>query len=125
MTDQSVEKQRLDKWLFFARIAKSRTIGATLAMGGKVRVNKDKADKAAQLIKIGDHLTITLERRVVVYKVCALGTRRGPALEAQSLYDDVTPASLNSPTIDKPISYGARPTKKQRRQLDKFQEQNH
>jgi ribosome-associated heat shock protein Hsp15 len=85
--------QRLDKWLFFSRILKSREKAASLIKSGFVRVNSVKADAPAKQIKIGDVLTIALERQVLVLKVKAIGMRRGPASEAVMLYDD---ENLNS-----------------------------
>jgi ribosome-associated heat shock protein Hsp15 len=85
--------QRLDKWLFFSRILKSREKAASLIKDGYVRVNSVKVDAPAKQIKIGDVLTIALERQVLVLKVKAVGVRRGPASEAVMLYDD---ENLNS-----------------------------
>lgn len=84
-------RQRLDKWLFFTRAAKSRSIAAKIAQAGRVRVNREKVDQAAYPLKLGDVLTITLERRVLVWRVVDLGSRRGPADEARSLYEDLSP----------------------------------
>ena len=84
------ERQRIDKWLFFARVVKSRTLGAKLAEAGRVRVNREKIGHSAQIIKPGDVLTITLDRRILVYRVLAPGTRRGPAEEARLLYEDLS-----------------------------------
>lgn len=83
--------QRVDKWLFFARVAKSRTLAAKLARSGHVRVNREKIDDASHPVKVGDVLTVALERRVLVYRVLAPGTRRGPAQEARALYEDLSP----------------------------------
>ncbi|MEN0001863.1 MAG: RNA-binding S4 domain-containing protein [Pseudomonadota bacterium] len=123
-------KQRLDKWLFFARIIKSRTLAARLANAGHVRINGEKADSAAKTVKIGDVLTVTLDRRVIVYKVLHCGLRRGPAPEARLLYEDLSPAPPPKPlsALDrlKPTrEKGAgRPTKRDRRALDRFQRGN-
>lgn len=118
------ERQRIDKWLFFARIAKSRTLGGKLAAGGNVRVNREKIDQASFLVKPGDALTITLERRIVVLKILGCGLRRGPAPEAQLLYEDITPKPA-APDEAKPLppkrEPGAgRPTKRDRRKIDQF-----
>ena len=84
-------RQRIDKWLFFARVVKSRSLAAKLAVAGRVRINRDKASQASDLVKPGDVLTITLDRRILIYKVLDAGTRRGPAEEAQKLYEDLSP----------------------------------
>lgn len=85
--------QRIDKWLFFARIVKSRSLGAKLAQSGRVRRNGQKLEAASEIVKTGDTLTITMERRILVYRVLLSGTRRGPAEEAQTLYEDISPVS--------------------------------
>lgn len=84
------ERQRIDKWLFFARVVKSRSLAAKLAQSGRVRVNREKIDQASQLVRPGDVLTITLDRRILVYRVLSPGLRRGPAEEARTLYEDLT-----------------------------------
>ncbi len=82
--------QRLDKWLWFARILKSRTLAAALVSAGHVRVNGHRTDQPARQISPGDVLTIALERQVLVLKVRDGGTRRGPFIEARQLYDDLS-----------------------------------
>lgn len=95
MTD--VDRQRIDKWLFFARIAKSRSLAARMAAGGQVRVNRQKIDQAAYPVRIGDVLTVTLERAVLVLRILDTGTRRGPAPEARELYEDLSPRPEGTP----------------------------
>ena len=60
-------------------------------MSGHVRVNKDKISSASKTIRVGDVLTIGLERKILILKVEALGTRRGPYEEARKLYEDMSP----------------------------------
>lgn len=121
-------RQRIDKWLFFARIAKSRSLGAKLASAGKVRINSDKATQAADLVKPGDVLTVTLERRIAIYKVLAPGVRRGPAVEARMLYEDLSPPPARKddakPAAIAPLrdAGSGRPTKKQRRETDRLRD---
>ncbi|GHD18539.1 RNA-binding S4 domain-containing protein [Tianweitania populi] len=86
-------RQRLDKWLFFARLQKSRTLAAKLVAAGKIRVNRDKVDNPARSLKVGDVLTITFQNQVLVVRVEQPGTRRGPPAEARTLY-----ANLSAPT---------------------------
>ncbi|SHF52892.1 heat shock protein Hsp15 [Kaistia soli DSM 19436] len=107
--------QRIDKWLWFARFAKTRTTAQKLVLSGAVRVNRDRIDSPSRLVRVGDVLTLTLERQVRVLKVLAPGVRRGPAPEAQTLYEDVTP-----PAPIRPASGGERPTKRDRRAIDAF-----
>ena len=84
-------RQRIDRWLFFARAVKSRSLAAKLVQAGHVRLNRDKIDQPSHAVKPGDVLTIRFERRVVVWRVLSPGTRRGPAEEARTLYEDLTP----------------------------------
>ncbi|MBU4528569.1 MAG: RNA-binding S4 domain-containing protein [Hoeflea sp.] len=118
------ERQRIDKWLFFARIAKSRTLAGKFAAAGNVRVNREKIDQASFLVKPGDVLTITLERRILVLKILGCGQRRGPAPEAQLLYEDITPkpAAVDEPKVFTPQREpgAGRPTKRDRRKIDQF-----
>jgi ribosome-associated heat shock protein Hsp15 len=82
--------QRLDRWLYFTRLAKSRTIAADLVLAGKVRVDRIRASKPSQLLRIGQVVTIALRGRVMVLRVLAPGDRRGPAVEARTLYEIVS-----------------------------------
>lgn len=82
--------QRLDKWLWFCRLVKSRTLAARLVEEGHVRVNRVKIEKPALTIKPGDVLTLSLGPHIRVLRVLAPGTRRGPATEARGLYEEVT-----------------------------------
>jgi ribosome-associated heat shock protein Hsp15 len=119
--------QRLDKWLWFARIVKSRTLAARLVASGKVRVNRSRVTKAAYLIRLGDVITATLNGAVCVLRIEGLGARRGPAPEARSLYDDLTPPNQHSSARALRITRSGlrlpgagRPTKRERRELDRF-----
>lgn len=85
------ERQRVDKWLFFARVIKSRSLAAKLVQAGRVRLNGEKLDQASSAVKVGDVLTINLDRRIAVLKVAATGGRRGPFQEARLLYEDLSP----------------------------------
>lgn len=117
------QRQRIDRWLFFARIVKSRSLAAKLVQSGRVRVNRDKIDQAARNVKVDDVLTITLERQVLVYRIVAPGSRRGPAPEARTLYEDLTPAPEKKEMPDKVAARdkgSGRPTKRDRRLIDKF-----
>ena len=120
-------RQRIDKWLFFARVVKSRSLAAKLAQAGRVRINGEKTDKASDLVQVGDTLTITLERRILVYKVLAPGNRRGPAEEARTLYEDLSPPSASVKSLPDALPAvrdigSGRPTKKERRQTDRLRD---
>ena len=82
--------QRIDKWLWFARIVKSRTLAAQLVQDGKVRINRAKIAKPAQTVRADDVLTIVLRGHIQVLKVLAPGVRRGPPAEARRLYETLS-----------------------------------
>ncbi|TPK97229.1 RNA-binding S4 domain-containing protein [Mesorhizobium sp. B2-4-12] len=119
-------RQRIDKWLFFSRVVKSRSLAAKLVVAGRVRINRDKAAQASDLVKPGDVLTITLDRRIFVWKVLGAGVRRGPAEEARTLYEDMSPPPAPKgealpdaiPALREAGS--GRPTKRERRQTDRL-----
>ena len=83
------DRQRLDKWLWFARFAKTRTLAARLVADGFVRVNGQRTDNAAKAVAVGDVVTVAAHRTTAVVRVEALGARRGPAPEARGLYTDL------------------------------------
>lgn len=113
------QKARLDKWLWQARFFKTRGLSAEVITGGHVRVNSRKVSKAAQAVGPGDVLTFPQGRRVRVVRILALATRRGPATEAQALYDDLTPDVPDDRAPPAPrYDGGGRPSKKDRRKLD-------
>ncbi|WP_436839734.1 RNA-binding S4 domain-containing protein [Roseibium aggregatum] len=116
---------RIDKWLWYARVTKSRSLAQKLATSGHVRVNKDKIDSASKTVRTGDVLTIGLDRRILVLKILALGTRRGPYEEARKLYEDLSPPPppKDAPPPPAPAQREAgagRPTKRERRKIDAF-----
>ncbi len=111
-------RQRLDKWLWYARLAKTRTLAQRLAVSGHVRINRDRTASASQPVKTGDVLTVALPGGVRVLKILATGDRRGPAAEARLLYEDLSPPKPARPAPDQ--SGGPRPTKRDRRVLDQW-----
>ena len=88
------DRLRIDKWLWFARLAKTRTAAQKLAISGRVRVNREKNQSTAHQVKVGDTLTIAFDTVVRVLRITKLGTRRGPAPEARLLYEDLSPPSV-------------------------------
>ncbi|PID36859.1 MAG: RNA-binding protein S4 [Rhodobacterales bacterium] len=84
---------RADKWLWHARFFKTRGLATKVISGGHLRLNGNKVSKPAQKIVPGDVLTFAQGREVRVIRVVALSLRRGPASEAQGLYEDLAPAS--------------------------------
>ncbi|SMX43778.1 RNA-binding S4 domain-containing protein [Maliponia aquimaris] len=111
---------RIDKWLWHARFFKTRTLSAKAVSSGPCRVNGTPVAKPAFLVTPGDVLTFSQARDVRVIRVVALGERRGPAPEAQALYDDLDPPKARAPDLAAPhAESGGRPTKKDRRMLEK------
>ena len=117
MSEAASGKLRLDKWLWHARFFKARTLASRHVSDGSVRLNGDRITKPAQLVGAGDVLTFAQSRNIRVVQVVAMGTRRGPATEAQALYLDFTPEETAAPQHER---VGARPTKKDRRAVDAF-----
>jgi ribosome-associated heat shock protein Hsp15 len=81
--------QRLDRWLFFSRLIKSREKAQALIRGGHVRLNGKRCDTPAASLRAGDVLTLSFERAVRVVRVKDCGLRRGPAAEARMLYEEI------------------------------------
>ena len=94
-------RQRIDKWLWFARIVKSRTLASDLVDAGQVRINRAKVAKPAQLVGPGDVLTIALHGRVRILKVLACAERRGPATAAAGLYEAAAMSNMDGPVPQK------------------------
>ena len=86
-------RQRLDKWLWFARLVKSRTLAAKLVEHGHVRVNSVRVDNPAKAVRPDDVLTVAFDRQVRVLRIRSPGERRGPYAEARLLYDDLNEGS--------------------------------
>lgn len=130
------ENQRLDKWLWYIRAVKSRTLAASLVTDGKVRVNRIKTEKPSLSIKPGDVITLNVRGNIRVLEVLQLGVRRGPASEAALLFKELTePAPtassgagatvpLQSPSPAHRDPGTGRPTKRDRRQIDRFLDQD-
>ena len=116
-------KLRLDKWLWQARFFKTRSLAAKQISAGRVRVNGTRVSKPAFSVTPGDVLTFAQAREIRVVRIIALGTRRGPAPEAQALYEDLT-EKPDPPPIAQPapprFDSGGRPDKRQRRALERL-----
>jgi ribosome-associated heat shock protein Hsp15 len=118
-------RQRIDKWLFFARMAKSRSLAQVFVQKGHVRINGERVVQPSFGVKPGDRIELTLERRDLVLVVKLPGSRRGPFEEARQLYDDLTPQPAEAKrltTLEQALrSPGAgRPTKRERRAIDRL-----
>lgn len=91
------ETQRIDKWLWHARFARTRSAAQRLALSGHVRLNRDKVTAASRTVRAGDVLTLALGRGVQVIRICGIADRRGSSEEAQRLYRSETPDPAVSP----------------------------
>jgi ribosome-associated heat shock protein Hsp15 len=122
----SVPTLRVDKWLWFARFFKSRNIATKLVQSRKLRINSVPVSKASVTIKAGDVLTFQQQKSIRVIKIVDIGSRRGPATEAQTLYEDLAPEEAKKPDAVKVLRSGqrdagtGRPTKADRRAFDKL-----
>jgi len=120
---------RIDKWLWYARFFKSRTLASKLCTSGKLRLNSELIRKGHATLKESDVLTFPKEDDIRVIKVISLPTQRGPASEAVALYEDLEPPQPASVKKIKRASGVAvrepgagRPTKAERRAIDKLRE---
>ncbi len=132
--------QRVDKWLWFTRLVKTRSQASKLISSGKVRINKVKVTKPAAGVKEGDVITAVIHQKIRIVKVLKPGHRRGSAPEAQELYESLevfkdengknhSQVSNVKNNVDRPIAQSeapkrdkgaGRPTKRDRRQMDAF-----
>ncbi len=127
MTEQSEASpaQRLDRWLWYARIFKARTLAAKFVQDGNVRVTRNqttiRAEKPSFTVRPDDTLVFTRGEQLRILAIVALAERRGPAAEAQTLYTDQSPPRLPKEKQNlSPFSRekgSGRPTKKDRREL--------
>jgi ribosome-associated heat shock protein Hsp15 len=125
--DEKSDSHRLDKWLWHARFYKTRSLATAAINGGKVHLNAERI-KPAHRVRVGDHLSLSLQGIVAEFEVLALPVRRGPAAEALAHYRE-TPASaarrvklreqqrLASLSRPRPDS---RPDKRERRRIMKL-----
>ena len=125
---------RVDKWLWYARFFKTRTLASKLCNGGKLRVNRDPIAKAHYRVRRGDVLTFPQGGGIRVIEVREFGVRRGPAAEAQTLYEDLAPPLPRQARPDGDLSRkpaaprrdagAGRPTKAERRAIDRLRDQS-
>ena len=122
-----LRKERLDRFLFFSRAVKSRTLAQKIIESGAIRVNSEKTERTDFKVGAGDVLTMALHNRIVVWRILDCGSRRGPASEAQGLYEDISPPPVpraelspyDAAVAERPVGAG-RPTKKERRETDRL-----
>lgn len=122
----SPQRQRVDKWLWNARFFKTRTLAARHCSAGRIRVNRGRVTKPSFTIRPGDILTFPQAHAIRVVRVVAIASRRGPAIEARILYEDLSPepAPRRAAVTPDAASHGhrergtGRPTKAERRAID-------
>ena len=128
----SEDRQRLDKWLWYARFFKTRSLATRVCAASRVRINRVGVAKANAAVRIGDVLTFPQASHIRVVEVAALGERRGPAAEAQALYTDLAPplvakerasAAAAAAAAVRPRGAG-RPTKAERRAIERLKSSN-
>jgi ribosome-associated heat shock protein Hsp15 len=90
---QDLDRQRIDKWLWHARVVRTRSAAAALAGAGYVRVNGVRIGTASTSVKLGDVITIALDCNVRVLKVLGFAARRGSSDKARVLYVELTRAA--------------------------------
>ncbi|ADE39316.1 RNA-binding S4 domain-containing protein [Candidatus Puniceispirillum marinum] len=118
---------RLDKWLWYARFFKTRSLATRLIASGKLRLNGEVMNKPHRAVVVGQILTFVQQNDVRVIEIVALGQRRGPASEAVTLYNDLSPPVVTAKTVDKTgrdfenrTRGSGRPTKRLRRETDQL-----
>jgi len=120
-----LDRQRIDKWLWHARVVRTRPAAAALAASGHVRINGQRIDAPSRAVRCGDVVTVALDRQVRVLKVVGFAERRGSADAAHSLCEDVAPllsrppeAAASSPALRHAGT--GRPTKRERRAIERL-----
>lgn len=117
-----MDRQRIDKWLWHARVVRTRTSAAALVSEGHVRLNGQRVTQPGQSVRGADVLTITLDRTVRILRVTGFVERRGAT--AAGLWDDLSPppappdTTAGAPVSREPGS--GRPTKRDRRMTDRL-----
>jgi ribosome-associated heat shock protein Hsp15 len=119
-----LDRQRIDKWLWHARLVRTRSAAAGLAAGGHVRLNGQRVDAASRPVRVGDVITVALDRTVRVLKVAGFAERRGAAEAARVLYEDLAPPAARpvepAPVVAQRDPGSGRPTKRDRRAAARF-----
>jgi ribosome-associated heat shock protein Hsp15 len=124
MTIEKIENSRLDKWLWHARFYKTRSLATAAINGGKVRLNAERV-KPAHPVRIGDHLSLSLQGVVAEFEVLGLPARRGPSAEALSHYRETAASAERRAKLSEQQRLAhitrprpdARPDKRERRRL--------
>ena len=127
MTPNAFEKKniRLDLYLFYIRIFKSRNLATKFIISNRLRISGQVTQKPHKLISIGDVLSLPIQDYVKIIKVVDIPKRRGPFSEALNYYEDITPLKTQENKVNvtpkfKFVERVGRPTKLERRQTDKL-----
>ena len=117
-----MDRQRIDKWLWHARVVRTRSAAAALAASGHVRVNGQRIDAPSRAVRPDDVVTVALDRTVRVLRVLRFAERRGSADDARALWEDLAPAAgrQKAPQPGAREAGAGRPTKRERREIEKF-----
>ena len=131
MTPNILEKKtiRLDIYLYFIRIFKSRSIATKFVSTNRLRISGQVTQKPHKMISIGDVLTMTINHNIKILKVLDIPNRRGPYSESINFYEDITPIESvplkeNIKPDIKFVERVGRPTKRERRQTDRLMGRN-
>jgi ribosome-associated heat shock protein Hsp15 len=125
----ATDRQRIDKWLWHARVVRTRSAAAGLAAAGHVRINGQRVDAPSRVVRPGDVVTVALDRAVRVLKVLGFAERRGSADDARMLCETLVPApgQRGHSTSARPgpppalrEAGAGRPSKRERRAIDRF-----
>ena len=127
MISNALEKKtiRLDIYLYYIRIFKSRSIATKFVLTNRLRISGQVTQKPHKMISVGDVLTMTINDNIKILKVLDIPSRRGSYPESLNFYEDITPIEIipkkESSNIDiKFVERVGRPTKRERRQTDKL-----
>jgi len=127
MISNILEKKtlRLDIYLYYIRIFKSRSIATKFVLNNRLRISGQVTQKPHKMISVGDVLTMTINDNIKILKVLDIPSRRGPYPESLNFYEDITPIEIipkkESSNIDiKFVERVGRPTKRERRQTDRL-----
>ena len=116
---------RLDIYLYYIRIFKSRSLATKYILSNRLRISGQVTQKPHKMISIGDVLSMTIRGNVKILKILDIPNRRGPYSESLNFYEDITPIENNQkreylkPNIKFAERVG-RPTKRERRQIDRL-----
>jgi ribosome-associated heat shock protein Hsp15 len=98
-----LDRQRIDKWLWHARVVRTRSAAAALVQAGLVRINGTRTVSASHPVRLGDVVLVALDRGVRILKVSGYSDRRGAAIDAALLYEELTPAAAAQPADDRAV----------------------